>query len=158
MVTKYNFFIKKARMGVFAYYLGSNCAWDYELDFDSGVFRCNNNYGVREYRLNTQELIKFENEIIASHALDWTCDGIQDGLDGRKWSVFFTLADGSVIDVGGMDSYKYNYLRLEQVFINTEQQLRGGFLNNVDYLEYVPVEEWVDLEEAKAKYPNEFSE
>ncbi len=143
-------------MGVDAYYMDTYFPWYYTLDFETGIYKCDNGYGVHEYQLDRKKLIKFEQEIIGSHALDWEQDDIGQGLDGRCWSLSLCFADGTVKKIQGMDSYKYNYLRLEHVFISTEQTLRGGRLYSIDYITRIPPGEYVGLEEAKKKYPDEF--
>ncbi len=119
-MTKHEFIFEKVYMEVGALYRGGRFGWEYEINFETGIFNCHNGYGYRNYHLDENELIAFEREIIGSHALDWDPYEFEDGFDGRYWYLELTMKGGEIKELGGMASYKYDYFRLEYVFVFTE--------------------------------------
>ncbi len=152
-----DFIFKSLYMEVYALYSGSKSyGWDYRLDFETGTYNCRNYYGTKTYNLTDEELLVFEKEVVGSHMLEWTQEGLSCWLDVRNWYVKYVLADGTTHDVSGSYKYKYNYLRLERAFILTESYFRGGGLGNIDHLKKIVIGDCLDYEEALEKYTGEF--
>lgn len=156
-MTGHEFILKEIGFFIEGYYLDSSPCWPWNctLNFETGSFECVNAYGVREYHLDESELIAFEKEIVDSHALDWTYDALHGCLDGRTWCLVMTYPDGTVKSLSAFN-FIYNYSKLEQAFVFTEQRLRGGDVDQIDYMDGLELEDYDDLETAKKRYPEEF--
>lgn len=66
-----------------------------------------------------------------------------------------TYPDGTVKSLSAFN-FIYNYSKLEQAFVFTEQRLRGGDVDQIDYMDGLELEDYDDLETAKKRYPEEF--
>ncbi|MCQ2078850.1 MAG: hypothetical protein MJZ38_02170 [archaeon] len=99
----------------------------------------------------------FTTEIVGSHVLEWDDNVVIEGLDCAYWTFDAYLSNGERFTRwSSMEAYRYNYLKLEKVFVRVEADLRMGGLEHIYHLEELPLEEYWDIETAIKKYPEEF--